>query len=70
MTENYYEKYGRNQQRLQWKTYCDSCHALLGDTAPGKDHLPRENEKSNVCPICKGKIHDPDAPKWSPKIQG
>ena len=63
MIENYDEKYGRNQKRRQWKIRCDSCNAVIGDTGPGKDHLPRENEISNICPICGGKIHDHDDPK-------
>jgi len=66
MTENYFETYGQNQKRRQSRTYCDSCHALVDDTGPCKEHLPRENQISNKCPVCGGKIHDPDAPKWSP----
>jgi len=62
MTDNYYDKDGRHQ----WRIYCDTCHALLGDSAPGEDHAPRGTD--NMCPKCNGKIHDDNAPKWSPKI--
>jgi hypothetical protein len=65
MTEIYYEKYGRNQKRPQHRIFCDSCHALIGDSGPGKDSVPWGTD--NICPICNGKIHDPNAPKWSPK---
>ncbi|GHU88643.1 hypothetical protein FACS189476_06110 [Spirochaetia bacterium] len=65
MTDSYYDKDGRRQ----WRTYCDSCHALFGDTAPMKDNLPRENQISEICPVCKGKIFNPDAPKWNPSIR-
>jgi hypothetical protein len=62
MIEYYNEKNGRRQ----WRIYCDTCHAPLGDTGPGKDHVPWGTDE--ICPKCNGKIHDPDAPKWSPKI--
>jgi hypothetical protein len=62
MIEHYHEKGGRRQRR----TWCDSCHALVDDTGPGKDKLPWENRKSDICPVCGGKIFDPEAPKWSP----
>ena len=44
--------------RRQWKTYCSSCHALLGDTAPNEEHIKRDVLASGICPLCKGKIHD------------
>jgi hypothetical protein len=59
MIDNYYEKNGRRQYRV----YCDTCHALVGDTGPGKKHLPRSNQIDNICPICRGKIFVDDAPK-------
>jgi len=65
MIVHYLEK-GKIKRR-QTKTYCDSCHVLIGDSGPGKDHVPWGID--NVCPYCNGKIHDPDAPKWSPKLQ-
>jgi rRNA maturation endonuclease Nob1 len=65
MFYNYYDKSGRHQ----WRTYCDTCHALVDDTAPGKDKLSWENRKSEICPKCGGQLYDPDAPKWSPPIR-
>lgn len=38
--------------RKQWRCYCDTCKALVGDTAPGEYHLPRSNELENICPFC------------------
>jgi RNase P subunit RPR2 len=64
MIENYYDKSGRHQ----WRTYCDTCHALVGDTAPLKEHLSRQDSISNTCPKCGGKIVDSEAPEWSPPI--
>jgi len=63
MTEQYFEKGGRRQ----WRTYCDTCHALLGDTGPMKDHLPWGI--GNECPHCHGKIFDDKAKPWSPPIR-
>jgi hypothetical protein len=65
MIYNYYDK----NSRQHYRTYCDSCHALIGDTAPMKEHLPRSNEISDVCPLCQEKIHDPATPKWNPPIR-
>jgi len=43
--------------RRQWKTYCSSCGAYLGSTAPMESRVPREVLISNVCPRCGGQIH-------------
>lgn len=45
------EEYFRDGRR-QWRYYCDTCKALIGNTAPGESHLPRSNELQNICPIC------------------
>jgi hypothetical protein len=42
--------------RRQWKTYCDSCGRLLGDTGPGKIHVPLEYQVKNECPYCHKEI--------------
>jgi rubrerythrin len=42
--------------RTHWRYYCDSCEALIGDTAPMAQHLLRDDETNNHCPICGGKI--------------
>jgi len=56
-TETYY-KGGRKQ----WKYYCDSCKALIGDTAPGENHLPQSNQIENICPRCGKAITKKDNP--------
>jgi rRNA maturation endonuclease Nob1 len=53
MTEQYYEKGGRRQ----WRTYCDSCKALVDDSGPGMDKLPWANRQSGICPYCGGQIY-------------
>jgi hypothetical protein len=58
MIDIYYEKGGRRQRR----TYCDSCHALVDDTAPGKDKLPWANRNSEICPQCGGKMDVSSSP--------
>ena len=59
MLEQYYEK--GEIRRRQWRIRCDTCRALIGDTGPGKNHVPWGTD--NVCPICKGKIHKYESPK-------
>jgi hypothetical protein len=49
---------------IEYKTYCDTCHTIVNDSAPGQIKLPWS--AGNICPYCKGKIDDPDAPKWGP----
>jgi cytochrome c5 len=65
MIQQYYDKSGRRQ----YQTWCDTCHAQVDDTGPGKDKLPWDNRKTEICPKCKGMIHNPDAPKWNPPIR-
>ena len=59
MIEHYYEK-GKIRRR-QYRIYCDTCHALISDSGPGKDKLPWGTD--NVCPKCKGEIHKDEPPK-------
>jgi len=62
MTKTYKTKH----RPFEYRLYCDSCHALLSDSAPGKEKLPWGNP-DNICPKCKGKINNPDVPEWEPE---
>lgn len=52
MIETYYK-----DGRLQWRTYCSTCHALIDDTAPMAEH-DRDSLISGICPCCGGNLHD------------
>lgn len=52
MIDTYYK-----DGRLQWRTYCSTCHALIDDTAPMAEH-DRDSLISGICPRCGGKLHD------------
>jgi len=50
-------KYYKDKQgRRYWQTYCETCQKLVGDNGHGKEDLPWENKKSEICPVCGGPI--------------
>ena len=56
-TEIYYK-----DGRKQWKYYCYSFKALIGDTAPDEEHLSWATEHDNICPKCGEEITKKDTP--------
>lgn len=42
--------------RKHYRTYCDSCNALLDDTSPLSIHISRDVLSKNICPYCNNKI--------------